>query len=247
LDAVATDAAGRELLHWSFRFEEVRPAAAEVEAVLGYPRGAAPAPVLDALEELLAPAEELWSIEGGCVLCPSARVDLASHRLVVGELSFDVGRIVSGQLVRSEAVAVFLCTAGPGIERLSRRLMSEADPFTGFIADTVGSLAVERAMDRVQDSLEQVVAARGLRITNRYSPGYCGWHVGEQQMLFRLLPPGFCQVSLTDTSLMQPIKSVSGVIGIGAAVQRSPYTCRMCDLEDCLYGRLHAPSPDPAP
>jgi hypothetical protein len=241
LDATASDALGREVLHWRLRFEEACPSAADVEAVLGYPPGGAPGPVQQALEELLAPAEGLWSIEGGCVLCPSARVDLASHRLVVGEQSFDVGRIVSGQLVRSEAVAVFLCTAGPGIERLSRRLMSDGDPFAGFIADTVGSLAVERAMDRVQDSLEQVVGARGLRITNRYSPGYCGWHVREQQKLFRLLPPGFCSVSLTDTSLMRPIKTVSGVIGLGPAVHRSPYTCRMCDLEDCLYRRLHAP------
>ncbi|MGE5125152.1 MAG: hypothetical protein ACM3PV_02595, partial [Betaproteobacteria bacterium] len=63
----------------------------------------------------------------------------------------------------------------------------------------------------------------------------------EQQKLFRLLPPGFCSVSLTDTSLMRPIKTVSGVIGLGPAVHRSPYTCRMCDLEDCLYRRLHAP------
>jgi hypothetical protein len=37
---------------------------------------------------------------------------------------------------------------------------------------------------------------------------------------------------------MQPIKSVSGVIGIGRAVRRVPYTCRLCELEDCLYRRL---------
>ena len=34
----------------------------------------------------------------------------------------------------------------------------------------------------------RVIAARGLRITNRYSPGYCDWRVSEQQSLFRLLP-----------------------------------------------------------
>ncbi len=149
-----------------------------------------------------------------------------------------MGQIVSGQLGRSEGAAVFLCTAGPGIGELSRHLMSSGDPFTGFIADTIGSLVVERAMDRVQGRLEQFVGTLGLRITNRYSPGYCGWHVQEQQKLFRLLPAGFCGVSLTGTSLMQPIKSVSGVIGLGPAVRHSPYTCRLCELEDCLYRRL---------
>ncbi len=239
MDAPPTDAGGQEVLHFRFRYEDARPSAGDVETVLGYAPGHVPGPVEAALEELLAPAEDLWAIEGGCVLHPKAGVDVAGHRLVVGGLSFEVGKIVSGQLGRSEAVAVFLCTAGPGIEKLSRRLISEGDPFTGFIADTVGSLTVERAMDQVQDRLEQLVAARGLHITNRYSPGYCGWHVQEQQKLFQLLPAGFCGVSLTESSLMQPIKSVSGVIGVGQAVRRQPYTCRLCELEDCLYRRLH--------
>lgn len=247
MPATAAGPGGIEVFHWRFRFSEARPEASEVETVLGYSPGLAPAPVQAALEQLLASAEDLWSLEGGCVLHPSARVDVAGHRLVVDELSFEVGRIVAGQLGRSEALAVFVCTAGPGIEGLSHRLMSDGDPFTGFIADTVGSLTVERAMDRVQDHLAEVVGARGQRITSRYSPGYCGWHVQEQQKLFRLLPPGFCNVSLTASSLMRPIKSVSGVIGIGAAVRRNPYTCRLCDLEDCLYRRLQHPAADPAP
>ena len=41
---------------------------------------------------------------------------------------------------------------------------------------------------------------------------------------------------------MQPIKTISGVIGIGAAVRKVPYTCRLCELEDCLYRRLQAPA-----
>lgn len=234
-------AAGREVLHFELHLGEACPAAADVEAVLGYARGTAPAPVVDAVAELLASGDELWSIEGGCVVYPEVRIDPATHRLVIAGVELEVQKIVAGQLGRSEGAAVFLCTAGPGIGRLSRRLMAEGDPFTGFIADTIGSLVVERAMDVVQARLEQALSARGLRITNRYSPGYCDWRVSEQQKLFQLLPEGFCGVSLTESSLMQPIKTISGVIGIGAAVRRVPYTCRLCELEDCLYRRLQDP------
>jgi hypothetical protein len=233
---------GREVLHFRLGIDDARPPAADVEAVLGYGAGRAPAPVHEAIAELLASSDELWAIEGGCVVYPTVRVDGAAHTLVVEGIELDVKKIVAGQLGRSEGAAVFLCTAGPGIGRLSRRLMAEGDPFTGFIADTIGSLVVERAMDVVQARLEQAMAARGLRITNRYSPGYCDWRVAEQQKLFRLLPAGFCGVSLTESSLMQPIKSISGVIGIGPAVRRVPYTCRLCELEDCLYRRLQAPT-----
>lgn len=237
----AAAAAGREVLHFTLRLDEARPPAGDVDAVLGYARGAAPAPVVDAVAELLAAGDELWSIEGGCVVYPEVRIDAAAHRLVIAGVELEVQKIVAGQLGRSEGAAVFLCTAGPGIGRLSRRLMAEGDPFTGFIADTIGSLVVERAMDVVQSRLEQALSPRGLRITNRYSPGYCDWRVSEQQKLFRLLPQGFCGVSLTESSLMQPIKTISGVIGIGAAVKRVPYTCRLCELEDCLYRRLQDP------
>ncbi len=240
------EAAGRETLHFRIRFDEARPRPEEVEVVLGYTAGRVPEVVQEAVGELLASPEKLWSIEGGCVVYPSARVDRAAHRIQVEAQSFETGKIVAGQLDRAEGVAVFLCTAGPGVEGLSRGLMSSGDPFKGYVADTVGSLVVEKAMDEVQDRLESLMLSRGLRITNRYSPGYCGWKVDEQQKLFRLLPHGFCGVTLTESSLMRPVKSVSGLIGIGAAVRRAPYTCKLCDLEDCLYRRRQQPPPEAA-
>jgi hypothetical protein len=227
-----------EELHCRFTFAEVRPPTHAVGTVLGYPGGEVPEVVQAAIDQVSALGEALWAIEGGCVVVPRASVDRSTHAIRAQALSFEVGKIVSGQLARSTALAVFLCTAGKGIEELSRDLISGGDPFTGFVADTMGSLVVETAVDRLQDTLEKRMAERGLRITNRYSPGYCEWHVSEQQKLFRLLPAGYCGVSLTDTSLMRPIKTVSGFIGVGPEVRRAPYTCGLCDLQDCLYRRL---------
>jgi hypothetical protein len=231
-------ASGREILHVRLAFEDARPPAEDVCTVLGYAPGAAPASVRETVSALLACDDGLWSIEGGGAFYPAAAVDLEERRLVVDGVTLDIGRTVAGQLARAEGVLVFLCTAGPGIEERSRRLMAEGDPFTGFIADAVGSLVVDAAMDRVHDCVEALAGARGLRVTNRYSPGYCGWHVSQQQQLFRLLPAGFCGVSLSESSLMKPIKTVSGVIGLGSDARRNPYTCRLCDLGDCLYRRL---------
>jgi hypothetical protein len=225
-------------LHFRFSFAELRPRAEEISLVLGYPAGEVPEVVLESIEQVARLGEAPWSIEGGCVLLPEVRVDRAGHRLQADGVTFETGKIVTGQLSRSTGLAAFLCTAGSGIEELSRALMGGGDPFTGFVADTMGSLVVEAAMDRVQDGLEAQLRQRGLHITNRYSPGYCEWHVSEQQKLFRLLPPGYLGVRLTDTSLMRPIKTVSGLIGVGPAVRRSPYTCSLCDLGDCLYRRL---------
>jgi len=35
---------------------------------------------------------------------------------------------------------------------------------------------------------------------------------------------------------MDPIKSVSGIIGIGENVRFNPYTCNLCDNKNCIYG-----------
>ena len=45
----------------------------------------------------------------------------------------------------------------------------------------------------------------GIPHTNRFSPGYCGWHVNEQKLLFSLLPDNVCGITLNSSALMYPI------------------------------------------
>ncbi len=229
-----------------FTFAQCTPDPAEVCRAMGYPAGETPEVALDAIQELFDRGEELWSLQGGYTVYPDLAVDKANHRLIVGDAAFDVGKIVCGQLSRSSSLAVFLCTAGPGIQQLMQDTMSAGDPFTSYLASWVGSLTVEKAMDNLQDDLARLATGLGLHVTNRYSPGYCGWHVSEQQKLFGLLPKGLCDVRLTDTSLMQPIKTVSGFVGVGERVRFNAYTCNICDHNDCIYRTINQERRDKA-
>jgi hypothetical protein len=116
--------------------------------------------------------------------------------------------------------------------------MKEGELLEGYVFDVFGSLIVEEGMDRIQSFLKTKMQEEGLRITNRYSPGYCGWDVSEQKKLFGLLPKKFCGIELTDSCLMRPIKSVSGIIGVGKSVKFNEYSCNLCDEADCLYRNL---------
>jgi cobalamin-dependent methionine synthase I len=116
--------------------------------------------------------------------------------------------------------------------------MRDRDLLKGYIYDVVGSEIVEAAADLMQADLERNMLKIGKKITNRYSPGYCGWDVAEQHNLFELLPENFCNVKLTSSALMDPVKSVSGIIGIGENVNFNPYICRMCKMKDCVYRRV---------
>ena len=118
--------------------------------------------------------------------------------------------------------------------------MKNDDLLKGYVYDVVGSEAVEAAADLMQNQMEEDMKVMDRRITNRFSPGYCGWMVVEQHKLFELMPDNFCGIRLTPSALMDPIKSVSGLIGIGKNVKRAPYTCSLCDMKDCIYRRSKA-------
>ena len=152
--------------------------------------------------------------------------------------AFDMGKIILRQLQGSEAYAFFICTSGVEFETYQQRLMKEGDMVRVFIADALGSVIAEKTADLMEQYLQESIDKLGWRHTNRFSPGYCGWHVSQQQLLFPLFEGHTCGVRLTDSSLMVPIKSVSGIIGLGKEVRRLDYTCGLCDFKQCYKRRL---------
>jgi hypothetical protein len=71
----------------------------------------------------------------------------------------------------------------------------------------------------------------------RYSPGYCGWHISGQRKLFDFLKPETIGISLRESHLMEPLKSVSGVVivgpaGIHAFQDEYPF-CERCKTHGC--------------
>ena len=160
---------------------------------------------------------------------------------VVRELpDFDMGKIILRQLRGSEAYAFFICTSGVEFEAYQQRLQQQGDMVRVFIADALGSVIAEKCADQMEKALQESIDKLGWKHTNRFSPGYCGWHVSQQQLLFPLFQGHTCGVKLTDSSLMVPIKSVSGIIGLGEKVRKLEYTCGLCDFKQCYKRKKKA-------
>ena len=159
--------------------------------------------------------------------------------LVIKELpEFDMGKIILRQLRGSEAYALFICTSGTEYEAYLQQLKDNGDMVRVFIADALGSVIAEHCADQMEICLQESIDKLGWRHTNRFSPGYCGWHVSQQQLLFPLFGGQACGVCLTESSLMVPIKSVSGIIGLGEKVRKLDYTCGLCDFKQCYKRKL---------
>ena len=163
-----------------------------------------------------------------------------SYFVVNKQPDFEMGNIILRQLRGSEAFALFVCTSGLEFETYQQRLKEQSDMVRVFIADALGSVIAEKCADQMEKALQESIDKLGWKHTNRFSPGYCGWHVSQQQLLFPLFQGHTCGVKLTDSSLMIPIKSVSGIIGLGEKVRKLEYTCGLCDFKQCYKRKKKA-------
>jgi cobalamin-dependent methionine synthase I len=202
---------------------------------MGYEPGIAPEPVTILTGEVSDELRLMGDIRAEYRIISDIRFDHEEKSVGVGDIIFAVMPVVYRQIKDAEEVALFICTAGPVIGERSRQSMKEGDLLRGYIYDVIGSEVVEAAADRMQEELRAAAAARGKMITNRFSPGYCGWDVAEQHKLFGFFKDNFCGITLTESALMNPVKSVSGIIGIGRNVKYAPYQCHVCDDKNCIY------------
>ena len=216
-------------------FGEIDLDPAIVEDYIGFIPGSSPDPFPEIIAEIIATAGKIVSPMGGFAVFENITVDSANNKIAVQDIVFATEDIVTNHMDRAESLAINACTAGAEITRLAAEYNRNGKPVHAYIADSLGSIIVERAMDIIQGHLKSIMAERGLQITNRYSPGYCGWETREQRLLFSLLPDNFCGITLTDSLLMKPIKSVSGIIGIGKNVTYDHYTCNYCKDINCPY------------
>lgn len=161
-------------------------------------------------------------------------LNVEQETLTVGDVSFPIGKIIARQLRGAANFAFFAATAGAEFESFLHELQQEGDMVQLYIADSLGSIIAEKTADRMEEAVSDFIRDKGWKHTNRFSPGYCGWHVSHQQKLFSLFPVAEpCGIRLTDSSLMIPIKSVSGVIGLGDEVRKVDYTCGLCTYKKC--------------
>jgi hypothetical protein len=202
---------------------------------MGYSPGTAPEPVTGLIREVSEELMPLGEVRSEYMIFENISSSPEDKTIEVNGVIFAVKPIIFRQIKDAEKVALFICTAGPEVGLRSRRSMKEGDLLRGYVYDVIGSEVVENAADRMQEELRLSVAGEGLKITNRFSPGYCGWDVAEQHKLFGFFPDNYCGITLTESALMNPVKSVSGLIGIGREVLNAPYQCHLCDDKYCIY------------
>lgn len=213
---------------YTFTFEEVKPNEQTLMDYLQIPDKDNYALVSGIVESTFSSLKDSREIIGG--------YRIMEHKDVV----LQPGRRISGYMNGASEIALFICTAGATFTNLSHAYQQNGDFLEAFVVESIGSATVENAMDKIQNSLEVEMVGQGKKITNRYSPGYCEWPLSGQRDLFAYIGEHPTGITLSESCLMQPIKSVSGIIGIGENVKKRPYGCQICNSTTCVYRKIRS-------
>jgi len=143
-------------------------------------------------------------------------------------------------LKKSKKTVCFLATIGNRIEKEINQLFKQNSLARAYTLDAMGSAAVENIVEQFQSQMREKTKTRGETVTLRFSPGYCDWHVTEQKKLFHLVDSKRIGIELTDSCLMKPRKSISGVFGVqpeGEKSQTFHSPCTECKKTNCRERR----------
>ena len=204
-----------------------------IERALGYISQSIPDHFQEVLNNLMLESQDQLQLRGGFKLINDEVRVKNTSKVIIKNTEFITENIITTQLQNIEGVALFACTLGKRYDDWCRSFDAQNDIFYRYFADVIGSEIVEAAVDWLEKEINFEAEKEGLKCTNRYSPGYCDWNVSDQHNLFSFFPENFCGIEVTESALMTPIKSVSGIIGLGKNVKKKAYTCKICTMENC--------------
>ena len=208
----------------------------EVCRYLGYKKGIQPDPETEKL-----------------IRACTARVEQAADPRTVSTvlpLTFEEGnglelgpiRVKSAALGKNlrgcEEIILFAATLGLEVDRLIAR--AGAGRVTeGAIYQAAGAALIEEVCDQANDALRAESEAEGWYLRPRFSPGYGDFPITCQPEIARLLrTPERIGLTVTDSMLLVPVKSVTAVIGRSRqAVPCHRQGCEACGKLDCAFRR----------
>lgn len=204
---------------------------AEIFRNLGYGDSLPDEQITEMIEYIILHATKICRPNAGYIIQEGKLID--QKFLEINEVSITIGPVISRYFQHATQFACFVATAGIEFDSYLQQLRAEGDIVNEFLADAIGSEIAEATVRFVSARIAEDADSLGLTATRYYSPGYCSWHVREQEKFFSLFPNNPCDIILNDSNLMFPVKSVSGVVGLGNNIEITPHSCDICGLKTC--------------
>jgi hypothetical protein len=166
-------------------------------------------------------------------------------KIVDSSVYFESGHIFNGPniskiLKGSEFAVIFMLTLGKEIDDLIKKVRDGGDTLGTIIMDSVTTDMLGTVGDHVGRIIKNNISVpEGYASTCPYSPGQYKWTIEEQKELFEMADGSKIGISLNQSYLMIPFKSVSGVYGFGPKdkINKTRVACDLCPRRENCIGR----------
>ncbi len=137
-------------------------------------------------------------------------------------------------LASSRSIILFGATVGIEIDRLISRY-GRISPSRALIFQAIGAERIESLCAEFTKFIQKEYGAT----VPRFSPGYGDFRLEVQKDFFRVLEPSKrIGLTLNESMLMTPTKSVTAIIGItDSNCKELNHNCKDCNKTDCMYRR----------
>ncbi len=194
----------------------------------------------EADEAVKAQVRSVWEELVSCVTPKSVTRRIGCHvedeAVKLGGICI-TGRNLSHHLKGCREVFLLAATLGSTADSLLRRYAA-TDISRAAVMQSACAAMIEQVCDDAEIPLRSEAAAEGCSLCSRFSPGYGDFSLSHQRDLTALLD---CSrrigLTLSESLMMIPTKSVTAIIGIREGLCREPQTnkCRRCGNVNCTF------------
>ncbi len=201
---------------------------------LGYKNQAADPAVMELIEGSWDDLERAASPKS---FCREYGLTVNGEHIDAGVFQTD-SRSLARNLKGCERVILLAASLGASVDVLIQRY-SKLQVSRAVVLQAAAAACLEDYCDSVNEKLKEDYLKKGLYLRPRFSPGYGDFSLECQKAILQSLEAAKrVGITLTDSLLMAPSKSVTAVIG----VSRLPGNCTVkgceaCDKMDCVYRR----------
>lgn len=207
----------------------------EAVRYLGYGRNAADEKTLALIEETFADLERTVSPKSVWRIFDLEQTE--DGRNIIGNMEIE-SRSLTRNLKGCAKAVLFGATLGAATDRLITRV-SLSDMAKAVVLQSCAAALLEEYCDERQLAIGAELEKEGLYLRPRFSPGYGDFDITYQQPLMRMLDCAkTIGLTMTDSFMMTPTKSVTALIGASLVKERCPVAgCEACGKTDCEYRR----------
>ena len=157
------------------------------------------------------------------------------RQLMVGELPIESDSLAA-HLAGCREVFLFAATLGAQADRLLQRF-EKLSMSRAVVMQACAAARIEAYCDEQQTELERAVAAEGVYLRARFSPGYGDCPLSCQRALLDILEADKrIGLTTTDSSMLVPTKSVTAFIGLTTdAGSCHIHRCETCSKTNCPF------------